>query len=65
MAEVKISLEMSKLEAFNFAQLVKRLSRRNLGRDGLGLVTHEEDRDAETVLYRLRDVLADAGYDPR
>ncbi len=65
MSDVKITLKMTEREAFNFAQLVKRVARKNLGRDGLDVVTPEEETDAEAVLYRLRDALSAAGYEPR
>jgi len=62
---VTIRLELSDEEATDLAQLVKRLSRRSLGKDDLNLVTREEALHADAAVIALRDALADAGYAPR
>ena len=62
---VPIALDISKSVAMDFAELVKRLSRRSLGPSDLNLVTADEEENAESVLLQLRDALADAGYAPR
>jgi hypothetical protein len=62
---VQVVFDISESDADGLAELVKRLSRRNLGRDDLNLVTPEEEAGAEAGLYALRQALAKAGFDPR
>lgn len=65
MDKVTIHLELSDEEATDLPQLVKRLSRRSLGKDDLNLVTPEEALHADAAVIALRDAIADAGYAPR
>ena len=64
-ASVTILVKLTAKQADGLSQLVKRANRRNLGREGLDLVTPEEEAGAEAGLIRLAQALADAGYDPR
>lgn len=53
-------------EAWGLAQLVKRLGSHNIGvRNGLGLVTPDEQEGAEPALNKLASALANAGFSPR
>jgi hypothetical protein len=52
--QVAISFDVSKVEAEDFAELVKRLSRRDLGPNDLNLVTHDEEPEADAALLALR-----------
>lgn len=61
-----LNLAVNDDEAWDLAQLVKRLCSRNLGEaDGLGLVTDAEKAGAETALHALKAALAEAGFAPR
>lgn len=62
-----LHLVLTDAEAWDFAQLVKRLSGHDLGiqSDGLGLVTPSEQAGAESALDKLRRALDDAGFSPR
>ena len=60
-----LKLNMSDEEAWGFAQLVKRLTTRDLGPNGLNLVTRDELNGADDVLLKIRDALAAAGVSPR
>ena len=62
---VDVKFQLSDDEAWGFAQLVKRLTTRDLGPNGLNLVTRDELNGAEDALVLLRDALADAGVSPR
>jgi hypothetical protein len=62
---VSLSLNLTEYEAQNFAQLIKRLARRDLGPTDLNLVTGNEVNGAEEALLKLRDALETAGFSPR
>ena len=54
MEKVTIRLARSDEEATDLAQLVKRLSRRSLGKDDLNLVTPEEASHADAAVNATR-----------
>lgn len=62
-----LHLALTDTEAWDFAQLVKRLSGHDLGiqSGGLGLVTPSEQAGAEAALDKLRRALTEAGFSPR
>lgn len=60
-----LKLHLSDEEAWGFAQLVKRLGTRDMGPNGLNLVTREELNGAEDAIIKLREALAEAGVSPR
>lgn len=63
---MELHLSVNDNEAWDLAQLVKRLCSRNLGETGgLGLVTDGEKAGAETALQALRAALSEAGFAPR
>ncbi len=62
---IPVNFQLSDGEAWGLAQLVKRLTSRDVGPNGLNLVTREELNGVENALMLLRDALADAGVSPR
>jgi hypothetical protein len=62
---ISLSLDLTEYEAQNFAQLIKRLARRDIGPTDLNLVTRDEANGAEDALLKLRDALEAAGFSPR
>ena len=63
--QVEIRFSVSETDAQDFAELVKRLARRDLGPNDLNLVTHDEEPGANDALLVLRDALAEKGFAPR
>jgi hypothetical protein len=63
--QVEILFSVPRADADDFAELVKRLVRRNLGPGDLNLVTKEEEPGANDALLALRDALAEKGFAPR
>ncbi len=61
----EVILNFTDDEAWGFAQLVKRLTSRDMGPNGLNLVTRNEMSGAEDALAKVRDKLAGAGVSPR
>ncbi|GAA0570842.1 hypothetical protein [Caenispirillum bisanense] len=64
-ADYQIVINLPEDVAMDFAQMVKRLSRRNIGPSGLDLATSYEEGGAETGLAHLAAALASAGLNPR
>ncbi len=61
-----ITFELTDNQADAFSQVIKRLARSKLGRDGLNLASQWEDPDAaEAAVLILRKALQDAGFNPR
>lgn len=63
--KIKIPFELTRGQAADFAQLVKRLCTRGIGPTNLDLVTSDEEVRAEDALIALRDALDQAGFSPR
>jgi hypothetical protein len=63
MADVLISLVLPPAQAVALAQVVKRLARSNLGRDGVNLATPTEEQDAEQAINALAVALRAARWD--
>jgi hypothetical protein len=61
----RITLNLTDREAADFAELVKRLARRNLGPSDLNLCTAAEVDNADNALLVLKHSLAEAGFAPR
>jgi hypothetical protein len=62
---VRLDVILSREEAAAVAQALKRINRRDLGRDGLNICTAAEERGAEAAFLILAAALAAKGHDPR
>jgi hypothetical protein len=66
--EVTISITLPRYQASAFAEVIKRLQRRNIGPADLNLANpHQPDEqsEAERAIDQLQRALAQAGFDPR
>lgn len=67
MSDIDIRLFLTPDEAWSLAQLIKRLSGRDLGTSagGLGLVTSAEEESAKNALRTAERALSELGFSPR